>query len=329
MKENNIVGFFTNSSMIRYSVTEFKKYPLSQEQHIDLSPKDGSIRWLNTYGTQYQIAFKEVIKQNNLDRFLIKLFAEQHTNKVIELDDILFVAINILITEENSFSTEQMFFILSNDFVWSIQEKPGDYFQWIRERLSKNIGIARTKNADYLLFLILESIVDNYEATFNELSTFNDKMFSVSKVKPTPEFTTLVEERRREILNFKKAAKTLRDTIAKLNRVQVVNVEGKFFSELVEQCNNLIYDIDSELQEIESNINLIFSIQGHYLNEVMKTLTIFSVIFIPLTFLAGIYGMNFKYIPELETQYGYFVLLGVMFIITLFSVWYFRRKNWF
>ena len=88
-------------------------------------------------------------------------------------------------------------------------------------------------------------------------------------------------------------------------------------------------NIDFELQELESKINLIFSIQGHRLNEVMKTLTILSVIFIPLTFLAGIYGMNFENIPELKFQYGYFFLLGLMFLISLFIVLYFKRKKWF
>lgn len=80
---------------------------------------------------------------------------------------------------------------------------------------------------------------------------------------------------------------------------------------------------------MESKINLIFSIQGHRLNEVMKTLTILSVIFIPLTFLAGIYGMNFENMPELKFQYGYFLLLGLMFLISLFIVLYFKRKKWF
>lgn len=87
--------------------------------------------------------------------------------------------------------------------------------------------------------------------------------------------------------------------------------------------------IDFDLHEIESKINMIFSIQGHRLNEVMKTLTIFSVIFIPLTFLAGIYGMNFKHIPELELQHGYFILLGIMVGITIGVLLYFKRKKWF
>ena len=121
----------------------------------------------------------------------------------------------------------------------------------------------------------------------------------------------------------------LEATITKLEKMEIDGFEVKYFSELKEQTTNLISNIDFELQELESKINLIFSIQGHRLNEVMKTLTILSVIFIPLTFLAGIYGMNFENMPELKFKYSYFILLAAMVIITLISVWYFKRKKWF
>ena len=122
---------------------------------------------------------------------------------------------------------------------------------------------------------------------------------------------------------------SLKDTVVKLEKMEIEGFNVKYFSERKEQTNNLISNIDFELQELESKINLIFSIQGHRLNEVMKTLTILSVIFIPLTFLAGIYGMNFENIPELKYEYSYFILLGIMVLITLVSVWYFKRKKWF
>jgi magnesium transporter len=112
----------------------------------------------------------------------------------------------------------------------------------------------------------------------------------------------------------------------KLENIEIKGFNTKYFSELKEQINNLLTNIDFELHELESKINLIFSIQGHRLNEVMKTLTILSVIFIPLTFLAGIYGMNFENMPELKFQYGYFILIGIMFLIGILIVWYFKQK---
>ena len=131
------------------------------------------------------------------------------------------------------------------------------------------------------------------------------------------------------MLNFKKATMSLRNTIVKLKTINTIEIESKYFTELKEQANNLISEIDFELLELDSKTNLIFSIQGHRLNEIMRTLTLVTVVFIPLTFLAGIYGMNFENMPELKWHYGYFILMGLMAIITVGIVMYFKNKKWF
>jgi len=322
--------FLDNSSLISYSAKNFEKKKYSAISEIIFSGKAIDIKWLNTYGIQFQTAYREIIHQNKLDDFLIKLLAdEEHPNKVILLDNLLFVTTRVLITENNQLESEQMVFVVSTDFLWSIQEKKGDYFNWIRERLETNKGIVRKKKADYLLFLLLESIIDNYQETYLNNAALSADKLNATSIKPTPEFTSLVEKRKQELFNFKKATISLRDTVIKLEKIKIKDFNSMYFSELKEQTNNLITNIDFELQELESKINLIFSIQGHRLNEVMKTLTILSVIFIPLTFLAGIYGMNFENIPELKSKYGYFILLIVMAVISILSVWYFKRKKWF
>ncbi|QTD38881.1 magnesium and cobalt transport protein CorA [Polaribacter batillariae] len=322
--------FLNKSSIINYSSKNYEKRSTASLNEIIFTKNDETTQWLNTYGIKYQEDFKKVIHQNKLDDFLIKLLSdEEHPNKVILLDGLLFVTTRVLITESAKFESEQMIFIVSPDYLWSIQEKQGDYFNWIRERLEGNKGIVRKKKADYLLFLLLESIIDNYQDTYQENAELSSNELSSANIKPTPEFTSLVEKRKQELFNFKKATISLKDTIVKLEKIEIKGFNVKYFSELKEQTNNLISNIDFELQELESKINLIFSIQGHRLNEVMKTLTILSVIFIPLTFLAGIYGMNFEHIPELKFKYGYFILLGVMVLVTIVSVWYFKRKKWF
>jgi magnesium transporter len=322
--------FLDNTSIISYSAQNYEKTDFSAISEILFSENKAATKWLNTYGIQFHNAYKDVIIQNKLDDFLIKLLNDKdHPNKVILLDNLLFVTTRILITESQKLDSEQMIFIVSTDFLWSIQERSGDYFGWIRERLEGNKGIVRKKKADYLLFLLLESIIDNYQDTYQENAELSSDKLRSANIKPTPEFTSLVEKRKQELFNFKKAALSLRDTIVKLEKIEIDGFDVKYFSELKEQTLNLISNIDFELQELESKINLIFSIQGHRLNEVMKTLTILSVIFIPLTFLAGIYGMNFENIPELKFKYGYFILLGIMVLVTIVSVWYFKRKKWF
>lgn len=323
-------NFLDNTTVIRYSNKNYEKSKFASLSDVILPANTNEINWVNTYGLEYQKEFKSIINQNKLDDFLIKLLMEEeHATKVIVLDDLLFVTIKVLKTENEKLDDEQMIFMISSDFLWSIQEKPGDYFSWIRERIEGHKGIVRKKKADYLLYLIIEAIIDNYEETYVKHEELSDAILEATHVKPTPEFTTLVENRKQELYTFKKATMGLKNMIVKLEKVNVKGIDRKYFSEIKEQTINLISDIDFELQELESKINLIFSIQGHRLNEVMKTLTILSVIFIPLTFLAGIYGMNFENIPELKHEYGYFILLGIMVLVTVISVWYFKRKKWF
>lgn len=322
--------FLNNTSLISYAVKEYEKKSFHDISEINLIHGQNPIQWLNTYGLSYPTEFRTIVESNNIDNFLLKLLADkEHSNKVIQFENLLFVTVKVLKTESSSLEFEQMVFISSTHFLWSIQERSGDHFNWIRERIENNKGIVRKKKADYLLFLLIESIIDNYQATYEKYSEENSEKLNTSIIKSTPEFTALVEKKKQDLFKFKKAAVSLRDTIVKLEKVEVKGIDTMYFSELKEQTNNLVSDIDFELQKLESKINLIFSIQGHRLNEVMKTLTIFSVIFIPLTFIAGIYGMNFENMPELKTQNGYFILLGCMLVITVLSIWYFSKRKWF
>ncbi|MCK0159936.1 CorA family divalent cation transporter [Allomuricauda sp. F6463D] len=322
--------FEENSWVINYSPDNYHNQKFSLKEDLLLSKGDKSITWINTYGLNYMEEFRHMVNENDLDDFLLRLLLKQQMgSKVIELENQLFVAARILKTEYHNMDSEQMYFVVSKDFVWCIQEKRGDHFDWIRERIFENKGIIRKKRADYLLFFILETLITNYKEKYEETVLMENALNAIVKKEPTPEFMFEVEQKKAKIHDFKKATHGLRDIIVKLERVEVNGFQTKYYSELREQINGLIMDIDSDILELESQINLFFSVQGHRLNEVMKTLTIFSVIFIPLTFLAGIYGMNFENIPELKWPYGYFVLLGAMLVISIFSIIVFKRKKWF
>ncbi len=321
--------FFENSSLIKYSKETYSAEPLNSFEEIQLNNKHPFILWLNTYGLDFKEAITTIIRENHLDDFLLKLMeAKDQENKLIELNDMLFISIRIMKIESDKLESEQMFFLCSTKYLWSIQERQGDYFDWIRDRLRSDMGIVRSKNADYLLFLLLESVIENYQTITQALAAEDDRI-NYLDIKPTPEFTAEVEQRKSTIFELKKATISLRDVLVKFEQIDLEPFEEKYFRELKEQCNNLITEIDFVLQVLESKMNLIFSIQGYRLNEVMTTLTIFSVIFIPLTFLAGIYGMNFENMPELKTKYGYFILWGVMLIIAFFSIRYFKKRNLF
>lgn len=325
-----VTDFENNTWVINYSPEGYYNRKFSLETDIQLCKEDKTITWVNTYGFDYMEEFKSMVISNNLDDFLLRLLVNQNLgNKVIDLEDQIFIAVKILKTEDNDLDAEQMFFVAHKGFIWCIQEKWGDHFDWIRKRIFDNKGIIRKKKADYLLYFILETIISNYKEKYEEVITMENMLERAAKMDPTPEVMLEVEQKKALIYQFKKASHGLRDILVRLERVELKGFQTKYFSELREQINTLINDVDSDIHELESQINLFFSIQGHRLNEVMKTLTIFSVIFIPLTFMAGIYGMNFENIPELKWPNGYFILLGLMFAVTVISIIIFKRKKWF
>jgi magnesium transporter len=323
------VNYLTQTSMIEFNLEESSVRNFKAIADIILVPERDTIQWLNTYGLQFSLQTKKIINNNHLDDFLINLLIEEeHRNKVIELDDSIFMTFRTIHYVDNKFITEQMMFVTSPGYVWSIQEKKGDYFQHIRERISENKGIVRKKNADYLLYLIVEAIIDNYYTAYDKLTINVNKLKDLANVKPSPTFAIDIENNKQNLFILKKAVSSLREAITKLEKIELKDFEENYFSELKEQASFLIDDIDFDLQQLESSINLIFNMQSHRLNEVMKTLTILSVIFIPLTFLAGIYGMNFDNIPELHSENGYYILLSVMAVVAVGCVIYFKRKNW-
>lgn len=329
-KEAKIEDFLENTTLIHYNRNECSKSKIDNINKLIPIQNNNFTQWFNTYGSVKQEDLKEIINKNNLDDFLIKLLAGKYTNKVIELDNILFVSIEVFREDNYESNTEKIAFILNTNFIWSIQEKLGDYFGGIRKRLNNGkIGAIHNKKADYLFFLMLDSIVSNYEKKFQKMAEHNNQLLANSKIKPTPYFTSVIENHKQEILKLNKSTKALRDTITKLEKTKIPAFNTKYFDALKEQTMNLVSDIDFEIQELESKINLIFSIQGHHLNEVMKTLTIFSIIFTPITFIVGLYGMNFKNMPELYFKYGYFGVLALMIIITVVVIIYLKRKKWF
>lgn len=147
--------FLENTTFIRYNEKEHTTNTYEKIEDINLTQKNAHVYWVNTYGIDYQEELRQVIIQNNLDDFLLKLIKDdEQSNKVIELDGIFFISIRILKTENEALDSEQMFFIVSSDFVWCIQEHDGDYFDWIRERIRDNKGIIRKKESRLFTFFL-------------------------------------------------------------------------------------------------------------------------------------------------------------------------------
>jgi magnesium transporter len=314
------------------SFNENTKYNVDSAEH---GYEEGKVKWLNIHGLHDSQLISNICKKLNLPLFIIQdiLDTSQRT-KVQDLGDYVFISIrSILPSENHDFEVEQISFILGENMLLSFQEKKGDHFEHVRVRIRENAGLVRKKGADFLLFLLIQGIVENYFATIDQLELSVREEGDPLKVDSTdPTIVSTIEGFKRKLLQLRKNITALRDGMSRIEKGTVKMVgedQLKYYFDLKDNCLNLLESIDALELWLESAENLFFSMQGHKMNQVMTTLTIMAAIFIPLTFFAGIYGMNFEYMPELQWKYSYFILLGTMAILAVGLIYYFKKKKWF
>lgn len=320
-------SIFENTVRIAYNTEDIEKIKITGLEPPRMLYKENYKVWLRSYNVEDKDTIKAIITDNNLDSFLnILISNELETNKVIELDDVLFISLHIVSAKEKPLKTKPIIFIFTPSFVWSIQNTNKEYFDWIEQRLLNRSGLVMSKEADYLLGLMIKIVIDSYDKVVAQHAENSIYQTDIINLRPTPEFMQEIENFKQELFILKKSALSLRDSITKIVNTESIELEEKYFNELKEQVKNVLNDVDFHIQTLESKISLLFSVQSHRMNEIMKTLTVFSVIFIPLTFIVGVYGMNFTNMPELEWENGYYYSLLLMLSIVVVLVIYIRYR---
>ena len=253
--------------------------------------------------------------------------------KMEDFGDYLFVVLKMLQYDEaaNETRTEQVSLILGNNYVVSFQEDEGDVFDLIRDRLRTDRGRIRKMGADYLLYSLLDAIVDNY---FTVLEKIGEKIEDIEDdlVKnPTPEVLQTIHQMKRELLYLRKSVWPLREVISRLERWESPLIDRTidiYLRDVYDHTIQVIDALETFRDMLSGMLDIYLSSVSNRMNEVMKVLTIIATIFIPLTLIVGIYGMNFKYMPELETPWGYPMVYVIMLGVSLVMLMYFRRKRW-
>jgi magnesium transporter len=295
--------------------------------------------WLNIHGLNDLDLLKSIGDYFEIDNFMLAdILNTTRRTKIEEQQDILFFNIKSLLPAENSdnISVEQISFLIKDGVLISFQEKRSDFFTHIRERIRTHSGIVRTKKADYLLYILLDSVMENFYITIENEEDKIEELINLTKKSADPIILERIEKHRDNFNFLKRSIIPLRDSLYDIKSIKDDNVFNEieaenftFFSRLHQKSLELLEQIESDMGSLESASNFFFSAQTHKMNEIMKTLTIVSAIFIPLTFIVGVYGMNFKYMPELEYKHGYYTIVGVMVFIGLLMMYYFKRRRWF
>lgn len=318
------------------TVNEYENAPIGNlEKYIDLA----KINWLNIHGLTDIDLLKEIAEHFSIDDFMLAdILNTTKRTKVEEEKDVLFFNIKSMLPTEDSdeIRVEQISFLLKKGILISFQEKRSDFFTHIRERIRTNSGIVRSKRADYLLFVLLDSIIGNFYITLENEENKVEDLIDVTKNSADPIILEKIEKHRDNFNFLKRSIIPLRDSLYDIKSIQEDDVFNEidpdnfsFFSRLHQKCLELLEQIESDMGSLESASNYFFAAQAHKMNEIMKTLTVISVIFIPLTFIVGVYGMNFDNMPELRYHNGYYLVVGFMFLVVIGMVFYFKKRRWF
>ncbi len=317
-----------------YDKNSYEEKELSKIEEAFSFKDTEPVTWININGINHTEAIEKIGYHYKLHPLILEDIANtQQRPKIDEYDGYLFVVLKMLYFDlDGKLEIEHISFVLGSNYVISFQEADGDVFDAIRNRIRTGKGRVRSMGSDYLLYALMDAVVDNYfnliEAMGEKIEELEDDLF---EEKPNDDITYDIQGQKREILKIRRAVFPLREVVNRIEKSDHPFITDKtqfYLRDLYDHIIQVSESIDIYREMIWGLMDMYMTTISNKMNEVMKVLTIITSIFIPLSFLAGIYGMNFEYIPELKFKYGYFVLWGVMIVIFFGLLYYFKRKKW-
>lgn len=260
-----------------------------------------------------------------------------HTNqrpKIEEFDEYLFAVMRTFHFNNNlsEIHTDQFSLVLRKDCLITFEERPSKIFEPVMERIRKKKGRIRSAGTDYLAYALIDTIVDHYFVVLEKISEKLEQLDAEVANQPLSSTLKNIHLLKNGLARMRKSIWPLREMVAYLTRIDSPLIDSStkvYLRDLYDHTIQIADSIDTFRDMASGLLEIYLSNTSNRMNEVMKVLTIFAAIFIPLTFLAGIYGMNFEFMPELKWHYAYFIVLGIMLSIALCMVAIFKRKKWF
>jgi magnesium transporter len=322
-------------SVLHYSEDYFEEsYPKNITAVISLIQSFKGVTWINIDGLHDEKTIEEICTYLEIHKLSMEdILSVNQRPKLEEYPDYIQAFIKMLSINQvdETVEYEQISFILKGNILVTFQEKTGDIFDSVRKRIKEAKGFVRKKGADYLLYALLDLIIDHY---FNILDNFSEKLEDLeTELLGNPDKKTLnrLHLLRRETLLLRRTIYPIREMIGRFEKLDEPHISGsiKVFARDLYDHTIIVLENIEVLRDMTSGLlDLYMNTVSNKMNEIMKVLTIMSTIFIPLTFIAGVYGMNFSNMPELEYRYGYFAILGVMAIVFTGMVIFLKRKKW-
>jgi magnesium transporter len=293
------------------------------------------VSWLNFHGLKDRDSIEVLCKNIGVENLNIEtIYFPSRRPKVEEYPNYMFFSIKSALPSETKTSLlnqENISFILAKEYLISFQNQSSDHFTDVRDRIEKARGKIRTKKSDFLLFRLLEAIIDNYFEVIENISDKIAELDSIILKHNQKNILKDIEIEKRKLIELRKITQPMRDITNQLESAESNLIEKsnkRYFKNLKDACITVLDEIDANKQILDGMANLYYAEQGQRMNGIMKVLTVVSSIFIPLTFIVGVYGMNFENMPELKYKYGYYTVVAVMFLIGVVLLSIFIKRGW-
>lgn len=321
-------------SLIDYGPEHLDERELTAAQQCRPFRTSPGISWINLDGVHQLEVLETIGAAFDLHPLVLEdIVNTTHRPKQEDFDDYLFLVLKMPHFDRAAASVnlEQVSLILGPGYVLSFQEQPGDVFDGVRQRLQVNKGRLRKMGADYLAYVLLDSVVDSYFAILEHLGEAIERLEEDIVSRPSPDAQSRIHHFKREMILLRKAVWPLRELISGLQRGEsqlITDTTDIFLRDVYDHTIQIIDTVETLRDVLSGLLDLYMTSIGNRMNEIMKVLTIMATIFIPLTFIAGIYGMNFDHMPELHWPWSYPLLWLVMLVVAGGMLVYFRRKRW-
>lgn len=327
------------TELVDLHVIDYNKYVLHEEHNCTLEQlqdyeKRDTITWVNVNGLHDENVMERIGQIFKIHPLTLEDVMNTGQRPKIDLyDNYIYIVIKMLNynPKNDNFESEQLSLVFGRNFVLSFQEEAGDSFDPVRERLRKSTRIREMKS-DYLAYALVDVTVDNYYLVLERVGEWIEEMETEIIRRPNVRRTFEINELKRDLSFLRKNIWPVRELINSLLRHEegIVSKEtAMFFKDVYDHTVQVIDNLETYRDGIANLMDLYLSNISYKMNEVMKILTIIATIFIPLTFITSLYGMNFKHMPELEWKYGYFFVLAIIVIIGAGMMYFFKKKKWF
>jgi len=315
-----------------YNKTKFKEYTIDKIDTLSLLEKKSTVTWINICGVNNPEVIKEIGKYFKLHSLLLEdIMDTTHRPKIEHFPEHTFLILKYFNHDHEKMDIQQISIIIGNNFIISFQENEQDIFAPIEERLKQNKGIIRNEQSDYLAYALIDLIIDRYFIILENMEDSLEKIEKASISNPTSKILQKINKIKKEVIFLHKIIFSSRDIINNLIKIDSKFIKSStkiYLSDVYDHSINILDTLDTFKSTVQGIIDIYFSSLNNKMNEIIKVLTIMTSVFIPLTFITGIYGMNFRNMPEIKWQYGYYFTLGLMFLIGIAMAILFKKKKW-